>query len=1166
MTDEIKKAEQNIANDEAQNTEQTEAQTEVQVETQEEQIEEQTKPAEKVEYDAELNILTLRPGASAKEVEALEIADGCKIFFDNNNTSQVETFELSGDLLKTIGSKARHVEIGENLSFEYISPQGGDIWGNLSELRSLRIRNNIGVPTNIDGTGAFQNHPTLRNVEMQLSAEGQLSDNFCRATALSGFMVHSVKPGKEYGLKAGDNVLFGSALETEKGISTADWNKIHGKQIRKPHDDYAYLSELGRFEGTIESALRALDQNKPEEVRYRPYLLPIFKEAASQTYSKSEIEELATRELGQQDFARLMPKAKKILNDLKTELTEDLLGAYLNKAYCHSLVENVLQGCSDQARNGFKDACAEVEFRQESYKAEIERDEDFRSTLDDTLKIHLEELKNLTQFGVKESGENLISNALKAKSKEKALSLVMDPRTDEKTYTQALMDVSDAINATAFDNKEQAKRCVRNISDTFGLRQSTGKRIQTLTALGNTYKKQEGTYIELPSRLWTGDNFLSCRKTEIHSSTDPDKRAYKSEVEAFTKKTVNAIYLSCVEYRESLWKVGLKSVMDDLGGRVGIRTYDSLVKEKDPIEAYNRWAPLGAKATKESLITRGIEQSLKGLSDGERSQVQAVFSFALNTAENLPKDFWKAVEEYDQQISSIVQNGDKGFEELRRILPSLDLSVDGHVLDFEEAKALRDTKDIFVVGEGSKFGDNCFCYVNCNGIYAGHNENEYRHFKNQAESEYLSSKQEIEPMIETRLGIVPGSDNDKDADEAGALRDDIKSNIVNLEKELAKAPSEKEKGTGKKTKAEYLEEIKEWKAFQEKYEDYTAKRQVWEANDTEEKWLSHNSYALRDVNERIRKFEEVNATTKTKDFKTHSDIYTMNREALTDEKRAEYDKLIAERNAILVSPQKVVTGSHFLSEGKEMENLKTIIAGEEINAGHDSFSNNPEVMELHKNNPETNITKDVMKKNLYHKSDIFRGRLLMAKEALKDIFDSRNFRYMRLEEACLDIIVNLFKILFNLTTWATNTIEREIRQGKTRRGIYNRNVDEAKEILLTCSGKDGAAFLERLTSKTSPISEYNAVLRVVGRLNLNKILSSNGSDGKKLEQIHSQAQKRLINAVNAKERADGLNKRDGLSKAQLLGIYRQIGLWTREKGTIKTSRSLGRAVAMLGRR
>jgi hypothetical protein len=1120
-------------------------------------------PLPKVEYDKERNVLFLRPGASAREVEALELKSGCSVIFDNNETGIKENFEISGDLLRAIGDKAQHVGIEKDLVFAYLSPQEGDIWSNLSELRTLRIKNNVGVPTNIDGTGAFQNHPTLRSVEMQLSAEGQLSDNFCRGTSVSSFMVHSSKPGKEYGLKAGDNVLFGSLVESAKGISTADWNELHKNHICKTHKDDSYLSELSRFDIALNDAGRFLDGNIGNflgALSSRQELVPLFQHAVDRAYSVTGAMELNSRGLSEEDYARLVPTVKTILNELKDELKTDFIGTCLDNSYCMPFVEKVLQDCNKQAQQDFKDAYTEAKFRKSAYQSEIDRDEALKANLQDVWQHNIDALKQITKYGTESSTEAKRITELF----DKVLAVAPRENANEKEYADALKEISEITGKSkAIEDKEGAKSSIRGISDAYGLLCSTNKRIAALETLKNTHKRKNGAYIELPSRISAGDNFLSCRETELHSATDPGLRQFKEELEAFNKKTVNAIYASCVEYKETFWKTGLMSVINDQGGVVDGKTYEDFVKEKDPIAEYNKVAKPEARVNKEPLTTRGTEERLSTFNSNDQKQIEKVFDFVLDTAKSPPKDYARSAKDMDRQICEIVQGGDIGHEELRNILPSMDFTSDGHVLDFKQTERMQNVKNIFTLGEGSKLGDNCLCFINCNGVHVGHNTNEYRHFKIWAESQYQNAKNIIAPMMKDRLGIVMGSDKDKDAKEPGALRDDIKSNIVALENEMKKAPSLADaKGKaekGKKTKEDYLVELQAWKNFQAQYESYTNDRLVWESNDTEEKWLARNSYALQDVNERIRKFEEANATTKTKDFKTHTDVYTMNRDALSDDKRAQYDKLIAERDAILVDPQKVATGSHFYSEGKEMGNEKAMLTGGEINAGYDSFSNNPEVLELHKNNPETNITADVMKKNLYDKSDIFRGRLLMAKEALKDIFSNRDFRYMRLEEACLSIIINLFKTLFNLTSWAAKTIEREIRQEKTKRGIYSRNVDEAKEILLASCGNDGEAFLSRLSSKSSPASEYNAVLRVVGRLNLNKILNSNGSSVKKLEQIQNIAQRKLANAKNAEKRANGLNKREQLSKAQLLGFYRQMGTWTREIGMAKTSRRLSLA-------
>lgn len=1157
-----------------------------------------------VEYNKETNEITLKPGATVQDVEKVlpDSAQDCSVVFAKEGKDKVETFQVSPDLLKAIGSKAQNMTIKEGLAFEYVSPEDGDIWSNFSELRTLKIENNNGLPTNIDGTGAFQNHPTLRCVDMCLSDEGSLSDNFLRGTAVSCVMVHSATEGREYGLKAGDNVLFGSLLESEKGLSTVEWNKIHGNQICKTHKDDAYLTEIGRFEDAIEDTKTALSRDgvfatmqkssdikdiiKEVSIREKIYTNESFdkmwEKGAKDGFSEDTIKTIES----------LKPKAKEILNELKKDFRDDLVGACVEKGrFCSELVNDTLKNCSTEAQNDFKDAFLVAAFKYNVRMNEVVRDQGFYSTLQGNLDKHVNALRNLMEQehntatrGAKEDKQNkgnVIRAILSSKGQDKALDIVLDggknANINEKSYARALTEVSDAINESALEqpDKEEAKTQIKCIADMYGLSYSAHKRIEALETLAHTHKQKDGTYIELPSRLWTGDNFLSCRNTEIHSATDPGKRLLDNEANSFVAKTVNAIYASCIEYKESFALAGLKSVIDAqenkcANGEEKKDVYYFKNNFKNPIKAYNKFMSDRNKpefmVSREDLIARGIEERLKNLSEADRKQVQTVFDFVLDTAKASPKGTLKEAEFLDKQIADMVQAGDRGFETLRQVLPSLDLTPDGHVLDFETSALLKNTENVLVLAEGGKLGDNCVCFTNCRGVYVGHSENEYRHFKTWAENEYLNSRAEIYELMQVRMGIEPGSDADKDFLQSGGLSDDIKETIKNLQTEMNRSPSYADKANGITSKSgrykeDYAKALEEWNDFQEKYETYTAKRNVWEANNTEAKWLASKSYVLKEINERIAHFEEIHATRKTKDFRTHQDVYVMERDALSDENKAEYDKLLAEKAEILTNPKIVVTGQHFCSEGKAMGNDRTVIAGGPINAGVDSFRNNPEITELHKNNPETNITDDVMRKNLYDQSDIFRGRMLMAKEKLKDVFDSRHFRYMRLEEACLDILVNLFKILFNLTTWAASTLEKEIRNTKTRMGIYNRNVDEAKEILLSSSGKDGEAFLERLTSKTSPASEYNAVLRVVGRLTLDNILNSSASDEKKLKSIHNAAGSRLRNAISTKERVDELNERDQLSKAQLLELYRKLGKWSRKKGMAKTSKRLGVAIS-----
>lgn len=1167
-----------------------------------------------VKYNKETNEITLHPGATVRDIEKvlpISAQDCSVIFAKKRDDKTVETFEVSPDLLKAIGSKAQNMKIGKDLAFEYVSPQEGDIWSNFSELRTLTIENNTGLPTNIDGTGAFQNHPTLRCVDMRLSDEGNLSDNFLRGTAVSCVMVHSDVGGKEYGLRAGDNVLFGSLLESEKGLSSVDWNKIHGNQICKTHKDNAYLAELGRFEDAIENTKTALSRDGAIATMQKSSdIKNIVKEVAigEKLYTSESFDKVWTdgvkKGFSEDDIRKmesLIPKAKEVLNELKKGFRDDLVGTCVEESdLCSNLVNDTLKKCSNQAQKDFKDALLTATFKHNVRMSEVARDQGFFIDLQEALALHVDGLRSLMEEefiptkanGIpKDEAENkdgdptitkgtVIRKILAFKGQDDALDIVLDgaknANVNEKSYARALREVSDAINESILreEDKEESKNRIKCIADMYGLSYSAYKRIEALETLAHTHKRKDGTYIELPSRLWTGDNFLSCRNTDIHSATDPGKRLLDNEANCFAAKTVQAIYASCVEYKGSFATTGLRSILKDQGGcAAGIKKKDvSYFKNnfKDPIGAYNKFVTKHnmpeLTASREDLIARGIEERLKNLGEADRKQVQAVFDFVLETAKKPPKDTLKEAEYLDKRISDIVQAGDKGFEILRQVLPSLDLTPDGHVLDLETRNLLKNTENVLVLAEGGKLGDNCVCFTNCRGVYVGHSENEYRHFRSWAEREYLTSKEEVYKLMKARFGIEPESDANKDLLQSGGFRDDIKETIKNLHTEMNRVPSLEDKRNGitsktGKYKEDYVKELEKWEDFQEKYENYTARREVWEANDTEEKWLTSKSNALKEINERIAHFEEIHATRKTKDFRTHEDVYVMERDALSDENRAEYDKLIAERDEIRTNPQKVVTGQHFCSEGNAMGNDRTVIVGGPINAGVDSFRNNPEITELHQNNPETQINEEVMGKNLYDQSDIFRGRMLMAKEKLKNVFDSRHFRYMRLEEACLDILVNLFKILFNLTTWTTSTLEKEIRDTKTRKGIYNRNVDEAKEILLSSSGKDGEAFLERLASKTSPACEYNAALRIVGRLTLDNILNSDASSEEKLQKIQSIASSRLRRAVSTKERADMLNKRDQLSKAQLLGFYRELGKWSREKGMAKTSKRLGVAIS-----
>lgn len=1152
-----------------------------------------------VEYDSGANIVTIHPGASLEDLKGISdlISDGCTVALDSRGATNAapRTIAVSPSLLSCIGDKATELTIGRGVSVEYMETGDGDIWNSLPQLRRVSIYNNIGVPANADGTGAFQEHGNLRCVDMALDAEGTISKGFCRGTALSTLMVHSAVPGSEYGLVAEDDVLFGSTLKSEKGLSYRDWNRIHGRQMASTHRDDSYLESIGSLTGMMDQIATNLETDGFEAMKAVPYLMPLAEEAARRIRPKKDVVKYdakidcilhdaegvfdpKTLEVLKLD---ILSKVRDIVDEMKASFSKDPVGTYIEMGFSRECIDSLMEEDSFQHRKDFKESVETALFRQKVRLDEAERDYSCSQSLLDRLSGTAKRFERLMEEKTadterNESNKALVVSKLNTMDRARSWDIVIHPDkdTDPRVYADAVKDMGKAIGESGLDDvaAKKAMRDLKDMADSFGASFSAKVRGDAFSRIATDHSMSDGTYVELPSALSVGDNFLSCRRLDIHSATDPENRTFTKEVGDFAQKTVDSIYARCLEIENEFVRIGIREALRVENGRAvakSTRNYKSIMAQPNPISAFNSAFPK-TKIDRESCLEGGRERYVRkvrkdyeGLRPAQiNSQLKAFLDFVSKTSREKPSKerIGEIAREMDEAFSRIATMGDAAFSELRKAFPSIEIDAKGHVLDLQQAMLMDDSKNVLVLNEGSKMGDNCLCFTDCRGVAVGRMKNEYRHFRSWAENRYVEAKEKADRMKKTLLKVEAGSPDDRDVGNCGAYANDIEDQISRLEAKARgqKPLTEEDRRLGK---TDWSEVLSQWKVFRRSYMEYSEARAVWEANDTEEKWRANRSYALKDVDGRIAEFERIHANSKTKDLRTKKDVMTMVYDQLSAENKKAYDALVEERNEILKDPSKVKTGMHFLSEGKDMGTDCILLAGSGIDAGRGSFANNPLTLEVHGLKPETEIGVDVVEKDLYERSDIFRGRMLMGKQHLSKVFDTRNFRFMRLEEALLDMVVNIFKTLFNLTSAFVEEAERRARRYMTEKGIYQQREDEARSLLLMCQGKEGEVFLEKLMDKDSPSSEYNAAARVIGRLKLESLAVKDESKLEKIARLRSYAERSLAKARMQKDMAHERNRADQEAKKQREDLYRTIGRMSRSVGVARASKELGAAKA-----
>lgn len=1150
-----------------------------------------------VVYNLKTNTITIRPNTSVEDLQkiASKIEPGAQLVLrkDYNtwtyelqnglsHNGNREKIQISPALLNVLGNKVESMTIDEGVDIEYLNSGNGDIWRYLPNLKHLQMNNNKGVPCNIDGTGAFKEHPNLSCVSMCLEDNGFLSEGFCQGTPLASFMVYEKIPGEAHGLEMENNVLFGSSKNSIDGLSRNEWNAIHdtvlkcnrndNPQNKTKNEEYVkktYDAQINNYDTFINSF----------DSKVREFYNKNIKNVLDETKDFTISDEL-NRRIGLLGQIGNPPKeVMKALGDLQKEISKSSLASQEKKEIYKNLKQMAdLQGQAFDAIKNRDGLIAQKDNLNLSDKTYLQ--------IPSRLKTGNNCL-SCRQYDYVSSTDPNGKNYNKAVEKQRQ---DFARNTITAFYSQAIMYDNSSVLMQSFANKTLYNFLVDFNNAQFERTQGKrkGEKVGRLNYFGtkpNDYETKEANGLTLSSSLQETYDKLINEANEIFKN---DKSNDYIDVLAlcvnkkFGEKEIFNKYLNEIYTLNNgeNWKNKFSdSVIEQYANKLRLKYrlsdntsrnvfYNKEFSKKCAGELLKLVHDFNKKIP--NLETRAeIDTEVKKINDRISDFVNIKF---FDESHDLTK-------EERTDFMNIARS------EFREIFKSLALDESGKIIDFEQYKELENNKNVLLVNPGSMFGNDCLCATNLNGIVVNENSEAYKHFIAHAKDDLVKAEQNVftalfvpfldssvymknppenlteenqkEWVSDFELGIFDIKDKlnrykDLTQDEKDELSKNIKkylgqSNIgaspVGEYKKLIEGHIHNLESGGKEPGWDL--QMAKWKAAQKAYEEYCNIRNIVEKSGTKENWLALQSFASEMAIKNLEEFEKTNSTRKTKI--NGVDLYEMDPNALSPENKQKYQKLLEEKAAVSKDFNKVKAGNHLLSEGNRGGAEKTMLVGEGVDAGVESFSGNPTTIELHNGIPETAVTTDVIRKNMYRDSNIFRGRLMCLAERIADAFDSRHFRFVRLEEAVLETLLNLLKILFHVGRSCYEFGAKQYRNLSV--DYFERSAKEARELLLMM-GKDGVNVVERLCSPSVPDSEYNALAKMVGSYQLNNILNSKTSSMEKNQALVQTLSERCAILEKKRDDIEEAIKSSQLTSVQKEQCYEMLGKYNFMDGIV----------------
>ena len=201
--------------------------------------------------------MIIGPGASKEEMadvlekEGIDASKVSSLVVSGGSDSERKTVSITPEMLKVVGNGVKELEIATNTDVEYKNTDGGDIWRNLYKVERVALNNGKGLPCNtveqgdkLITVGAFENHPTLRQVFASCDDSIEFSKNFAKGTQnLTTLMIYFTD-GLDHGTEYMEGAFSGLQKEYIKNVDKKEFDKLHGKEpsidARMSENDVAF--------------------------------------------------------------------------------------------------------------------------------------------------------------------------------------------------------------------------------------------------------------------------------------------------------------------------------------------------------------------------------------------------------------------------------------------------------------------------------------------------------------------------------------------------------------------------------------------------------------------------------------------------------------------------------------------------------------------------------------------------------------------------------------------------------------------------------------------------------------------------------------------------------------------------------------------------------------
>lgn len=1180
------------------------------------------------EYDSLSNRLVLHPGVSAEDLEIVrrDIRPGCTLVLDaykdntgNNAEGEYGTVHVSREMMETVFDKIGRLEVNKGTKVSH-----DDRVFSMIEDKDLIVvcHNGELIPQDSDGRGAFEGKPSLGALVFDRGS--RIPPRTAHGCAIS-FLCEAKSPDT-FGATVYGDLAIGNCSEAELNLDRKEWKNLYGKNMleAKGSDKIVEFAreQYGKLAADERETVDSYSQKYLESCKEMQRILDnerVF-DPAHAAEVKNLVEETARtiRDSGLSDdgddgeIYGLVDALDEVeFNEDGMDRIKDALAAEIKSlpgfeehaGYPEEFMQDFDKGW--EALSDYTEEMPEsdIEFIKSRKGHIIDRAEILKELDNDNpLMDPKEREKRCNEIG--RVSRILLLAELLREFKNRSASVRDVVREKMPSYAM-LNNLDSEFNGSSIASFKLFAKDLILTAGKIGLEEKTSEKLKNVfKSMSENYgamsvhddaaKKWEKTAESLSGK-WDGTKAVISKYADLGDgnlskvlfngvdSLDSYGDPGVSETKKMLCNTYNAIIISAMAYTANTMKAAKTWASKTLPG---IRWDES--NKNDLFNTYLASLPDGQRKFKTWLSSLSFESDVKDV-----MEKYAEFSRDPETMKMI--EHGRGLVSVRKRFENENAKTEDGLRTELTLFPGIDTDPEtGKPLDYEQSERYdEDTHRNMLVLDSSSRAGNCVAVdTNLDGINIvdGTSREAFRAFRFAAENalreieessiefssvketkgetpadttyEMVTSFKSFDEMKRELLGIA-NEDDDKDNLNPGAYRDSMDEVIRTLESDILRE-NDPGKKLGKTAK------LKNFTALRNMYEKYVAAKTLITENPTRNEWKVNRNLAIRNFRETLEDWKSKHANRKTKNFRTFKDVYEVVPELLSPENRAKYESLMLTEKDLLGNPDKMRAGKMFLSgNGSHKTDGTWVINGDRIIAGKEAFSDNTETFGINNGIGGVKLNKDHLEKGQFKGTPIWRVRLSLAganmRQAVQMMQRDGLFRFMRIEEAAVQLAKELLELLFNigrggieLASSATLPARRNLtsqkvteleKESRNKEAEFTKAKADSTELLVCLKdySLDSHPRIMEVLNRDNPESCYNTAVKLLGSENVEQILSGDSKRltdpeertrfVKKIRDYANLAQSRLMDmsedAEKAKERLEKAKDRLSRQDAEL---------------------------------